>query len=68
LIVAEHVLQLLEHRRTHRIDFPDPPPVHGTDGEHTIFQLDGRGTRDSLTASCHAKFVRACDGGWRRMI
>jgi hypothetical protein len=48
LIIAEHVLQLLEHRRTHRIDFPDPPPVHGTDGEHAILQLDGRGPRNRL--------------------
>ncbi len=49
LIFAQDLLQFVEHRREHRIDFTDPSPVDGAHCKHPILQLDHRRARDRLT-------------------
>ena len=49
LIFAQDLLQFVEHRREHRIDFTDPSPVDRAHRKYPILQFDHRRARDRLT-------------------
>jgi len=49
LIFAQDLLQFVEHRREHRIDFTDPSPVDRAHCKDPTLQLDHRRARYRLT-------------------